>query len=261
MVDGNEDCSDDPFRASAATAEVLDALSNRHFHQKMKGALNAEVRDNVFTMCDNNVIHSATSDNVQEWKEEMKIVVKIENVLGENDTTMNLSLPKHVNSLDKLEKERILNNFELGKDANKEARCSLFADEKTDAERKAERAENHRVGALGVARFEANMVADMKKMYQQLFNDEVVPKLKRLKFDDSKILKSSMLNKKERCAFVFAHFKQFHKHKGRGQISHEGIKQILKAKMEQNISWSNYEMKIRGLKETLAQQREVLKIN
>ena len=197
-----------------------------------------------------------------------------------------------VNSLDKSEKEQILNNFELGKDANKKARRSLFADEekarKADArraadekkeadarraadekmeaerelikalreekeairadtraanevikaareEKEAERAENHRVGALAVARLEA----DMKEMYQQLFYDKVVPKLKRLKFVDSKMLKSSMLNKTERCAFVFVYFKQFHKHKGIGQISHEGIKQILKAKMEKNNSWSN----------------------
>eukprot|EP00985_Skeletonema_marinoi_P013167 scaffold6495_cov155-Skeletonema_marinoi.AAC.13 len=300
LVDGDGDGTDDPFRASAATAEVLDALSNRNFHPNVKRTLNASVGVDAFTMCDNGVILSVTSDNVQEWIEEMKIVARIENVIGENDKPMNLSLPKHVNSLDKSEKEQILNNFELGKDANKKARRSLFADEekarkadarraaarekkeaekaarraadeekarkadarraagalvvarweadtkKKEAERAARRAavtaaetaareENHRVGALAVARLEA----DMKEMYQQLFYDKVVPKLKRLKFVDSKMLKSSMLTKTERCAFVFVYFKQFHKHKGIGQISHEGIKQILKAKMEKNNSWSN----------------------
>eukprot|EP00985_Skeletonema_marinoi_P005518 scaffold2393_cov93-Skeletonema_marinoi.AAC.1 len=89
----------------------------------MKRTLNASVGEDVFNMFDDDdVIHSVTSDNVQEWIEEMKIVARIENVIGENDKPMNLSLPKHVNSLDKSEKERILNNFELGKDANKKAR-------------------------------------------------------------------------------------------------------------------------------------------
>eukprot|EP00984_Skeletonema_dohrnii_P020105 scaffold9720_cov122-Skeletonema_dohrnii-CCMP3373.AAC.1 len=122
LVDGDGDGTDDPFRASAATAKVLDALSNRTFSPNMKRTLNASVEVDVFTMCDNGVILSAASDNVQEWKEEIKIVTKIGNVFGENDTSMNLSLPKHVNSLNKSEKERILNSFELGKDANKEAR-------------------------------------------------------------------------------------------------------------------------------------------
>jgi len=312
LVDGDGDGTDDPFRASAATAEVLDAISNRIFHPKMKRTLNASVGVDVFNMFDDDdVILSVTSDNVQEWIEEMKIVARIENVIGENDTPKNLSLQNHVNSLDKSEMERILNNFELGKDANKEARRRLFADEekarkadarraaarekkeaekaarraadeekarkadarraagalvvarweadtkKKEAERAARRAAvkaasedaerakranrdaNHRAGALAAARIEAKRVAEMKEMYQELFHSKVVPKLKKLKFDDSNILESSKLNMKDRCAFVFVHFQKFHKHKFKGKTSLEEINQILKAEMEKNNSWSN----------------------
>eukprot|EP00984_Skeletonema_dohrnii_P016969 scaffold7640_cov73-Skeletonema_dohrnii-CCMP3373.AAC.2 len=124
LVDGDGDGTDDPFRASAATAKTL----------------NASVGKDVFTMCDDDVILSVTSDNVQEWKEEMKIVAMIENEFGENDKPMNLSLPKHVNSLDESEKEQILNYFELGKDANKEARRRWFADEEKARQADARRA-------------------------------------------------------------------------------------------------------------------------
>jgi len=155
LVHGNEDGTDDPFLASVATMEVLDALSNRTFHPNMKRTLNASVEVDVFTMCDNGVILSAASDNVQEWKEEMKIVARIGNEFGKNDTPMNLTLPKHVNSLDTAEKEQILEDFELGKDANKEARRSLFADEekarKADA-RRAAREEKARKAEMADAR-------------------------------------------------------------------------------------------------------------
>eukprot|EP00985_Skeletonema_marinoi_P012897 scaffold6313_cov160-Skeletonema_marinoi.AAC.1 len=79
----------------------------------------------------------------------------------------------------------------------------------------------------------------MKKSYQQLFIVTVIPKLKELNFDGSKIWNSSMLNMEERCAFVFVHFNEFHKHKNKDKISHKEIKQILKSEMEKNNSWSN----------------------
>ena len=80
---------------------------------------------------------------------------------------------------------------------------------------------------------------DMKKSYQQLFDTTVIPKLKELNFDGSKIWNSSMLNMEERCAFVFVHFNKFHKHKNKGKTSAEVIKRILKSEMEKNNSWSN----------------------
>jgi hypothetical protein len=81
--------------------------------------------------------------------------------------------------------------------------------------------------------------ADMKKAYQDLFRQTVVPKLKQVKFDSSRIWNSRLLNMEERCAFVYVHFNQFHKYKNSGKVSDTEIKQILKSEMEKNTAWSN----------------------
>ena len=117
------------------------------------------------------------------------------------------------------------------KEAEKAARRAA-----SDEAERAERAES-RAGALAAARWEANMVAEMKERYQELFHSKVVPILKKLKFNDIKI--SSKLNFTEHCAFVFVHFQKFHKHKFKDKIPQEEIKQILKDEMEKNKSWSN----------------------
>jgi hypothetical protein len=81
--------------------------------------------------------------------------------------------------------------------------------------------------------------ADMKKAYQDLFRQTVVPKLKQVKFDSSRIWNSRLLNMEERCAFVYVHFNKFYKHKNSGKVTDTEIKQILKSEMEKNKEWSN----------------------
>ena len=81
--------------------------------------------------------------------------------------------------------------------------------------------------------------ADMKKAYQALFPTTVLPKLKKLDFDSSRIWNSRLLNMEERCAFVYVHFNKFHKHKNSGKVSDKDIKQILKFEMDNNREWSN----------------------
>jgi len=72
--------------------------------------------------------------------------------------------------------------------------------------------------------------------YEQLFYTTVIPKLKELNFDGSKIWNSSKLNMEERCAFVFVHFKKFHKHKNKGKTSDKEFKQIPKVNLSTLIN-------------------------